>query len=204
MKAKYVYTILIGYIIVLTCMFRQQMIDTAKYKNLYNKELQNVTAYQLSNSDLEKEIRQYQMSINDLMSSKDSIDKKLMQVAEELKIKTKSIESLQYREKVIYKSDTIHTTDTIFKPEVHIDTLLSDSWYKMNIKLDYPSSIIVSPQFNSEEYVIVNTKKEYYKTPSKLFFIRWFQRKYTVVEVNVEEKSPYIINKQSKFIKVLK
>ena len=37
-------------------------------------------------------------------------------------------------------------------------------------------------------------------------WVSWLfaKKKYTVVEVNVEEKSPYITNKENKFIKILK
>lgn len=181
-----------------------QSSELARYKNLYYKELQNVKAYQLSNSGLEEDIIQYQMTIDNLRSSKDSIDRKLVEVIESLKIKDKNIEYLQYQTKVIHSTDTIQLSDTIFTPAVHIDTIIGDPWYNLRLKLDYPKTIIASPTFNSEQYVIINTKKEYVNKPSKLFFVRWFQRKYTVVEVNIEEKSPYIINKESKFIKMIK
>ena len=106
--------------------------------------------------------------------------------------------------KVAYKTDTIQMPDTIFVPEAHVDTLIGDKWYNLRLRLDYPSTIVASPTFNSEQYVVINSKKEYNKKPSKIFFIRWFQKKHTVVEVNVEEKSPYITNKENKFIKILK
>jgi hypothetical protein len=94
--------------------------------------------------------------------------------------------------------------DTIFVPETHLDTLLKDQWYSLRLQLDYPATIVASPSFTSEQFVVINTKKEYNNPPSKIFFIRWFQKKHQVVEVNIEEKSPYITNKKSKFIKILK
>jgi hypothetical protein len=51
-----------------------------EYKDLYNKELQNVEAYRVANSGLEGEILEYKMSINELYASKDSLDKKLLSV----------------------------------------------------------------------------------------------------------------------------
>jgi hypothetical protein len=53
-------------------------------------------------------------------------------------------------------------------------------------------------------YVVINNKKEYNKKPSKIFFIRWFQKKHLVTEVNVEERNPYIKSKENKFIKINK
>ena len=46
------------------------------------------------------------------------------------------------------------------------------------------------------------TKKEYVKGKSKCFFVNWFRKKYTSVEVKVEEKSPYINVARQKFIKI--
>lgn len=181
-----------------------QSIELAKYKALYNKELQNVDAYRAQNSGLEGEIRQFQLTMDDLRASRDSIDRKLASVIDELKIKDKKIEYLQYQTKVIYRTDTITASDTILVPEAHLDTLIGDKWYTLKLQLNYPSTIIASPTFNSEQYVVINSKKEYNKKPSKIFFIKWFQKKHTVVEVNVIEKSPYIINKENKFIKILK
>lgn len=201
---KYVYTVLVGVIILIGAAFIYQRKEINKYKNLYNKELQNVEAYKASNSGLEDNIIQYQMTIDDLRASKDSIDKKLTEVIDELKVKDKKVQYLQYQTKTIQKVDTIQTLDTIFVSQAHIDTTIGDEWYRLNLKLDYPSTIIASPTFSSEQYVVINTKREYNKIPSKLFFVRWFQKKHTVTEVNVEEKNPYITNKENKFIKITK
>ena len=201
---KYVYTVLVGIIILIGAAFIYQRKEINKYKNLYNKELQNVEAYKASNSGLEDNIIQYQMTIDDLRASKDSIDKKLTEVIDELKVKDKKVQYLQYQTKTIQKVDTIQTLDTIFVPQAHIDTTIVDKWNRLNLKLNYPSTIIASPTFNSEQYVVINTKREYNRTPSKLFFVRWFQKKHTVTEVNVEEKNPYITNKENKFIKITK
>ena len=185
-------------------MYGYQRNSLKKYRELYDKELQNVEAYRLYRSSLEDNIRQYKMTVEDLRASRDSIDKKLASTIDELKLKDKTIEYLQYQTKVIHKIDTLHVSDTIFVPNIHIDTLIGDKWYSLKLSLDYPSTIIASPTFQSEQYVIVNSKKEYNKTPSKIFFIRWFQRKHLVTEVNIEEKSPYITNKENKFIKIVK
>lgn len=200
---KYIYIILSAVALLYAVTYSCQREELQKYKELYNKESQNVEAYKLHNSGLKDNIRQYQMTMDDLRGSRDSLDKKLTSIVDELKIKDKRIKHLQYQTKVIYKTDTIQVPDTIIVPEAHVDTLLGDKWYSLRLQLDYPSTIIASPTFNSEQYVVINTKKEYNKKPSKLFFIRWFQKKHYVVEVNVEEKSPYITNKESKFIKIL-
>ena len=124
-------------------------------------------------------------------------------MAEELKIKSNKIQYMQYQTKTIYKTDTLQLKDTLFLPKAHLDTLIGDKWYSLRLKLDYPSTVVASPVFNSEQYVIINTKKEYNKKPSKWFFIRWFQKKHWVTEVNVRENSPYVTSKEKKFIKII-
>ena len=201
---KYGILILIGIIVGLittSSIFRSQCL---KYKNLYNKERQNVEAYALQNSKLEQCNREFLYSLEDLKKSKDSLDVIIYQQVKQLKIKDNNIKYLQYHNSVASKTDTIILPgDTIFKETMtSIDTTVYDNWYKLNLKLSYPSTIVVSPQFKSEKFVTIYNKKEYNKTPSKWFFIRWFQKKHLVTEVNVEEKSPYIINGKQKFIKV--
>ena len=199
----YGYIIAISVVLFASGLFLHQRKLIRDYKNLYNKELQNVEAYRIDNSGLKDDARQYQMTIDDLKSSNDSIDKKLVEMAEELKIKSNKIQYMQYQTKTIYKTDTLQLKDTLFLPKAHLDTLIGDKWYSLRLKLDYPSTVIASPVFNSEQYVIINTKKEYNKKPSKWFFIRWFQKKHWVTEVNVRENSPYVTSKEKKFIKII-
>lgn len=201
---RYLYTLIFAAVTIMAGFIYDQVRLASKYKELYNKELQNVEAYRASNSGLEGEIRQYQMSMDDLRASKDSLDMKLVEAIDGLKVKDKYIEYLQYQSTVAHKVDTVNLKDTIFVQDILVDTVLSDNWYRLELGLRYPSSIIVSPTFNSEKTIIVNSKKVYNKTPSKIFFIRWFQKKHWVTEVTVEEKSPYITNKSQKFIKVIK
>ena len=202
--SRYLYIIFFGLVVFILGLFLYNREELQKYKNLYYKELQNVNAYRVSNSGLEEEIRQYQMYMSDLRTSKDSVDRKIARVIDELKIKDSKIEYLQYQSSVTSKTDTIKFTDTLFVKSIDVDTVLKDNWYELKVGLHYPSELIVSPTFNSEKYIVINSKKEYINPPSKIFFVRWFQKKYTVVEVNIEEKSPYIVNKENKFIKVLK
>lgn len=200
---KYIFISILALIYLILTVIDCQSNELAKYKSMYEKELQNVEAYKADNSGLEGKIRQYQMTINDLRASKDTLDRKLVEVVDGLKVKDKQIQYLQYQATTAHRTDTISIKDTIFTKEIFLDTVLQDNWYKLQIGLRYPSGIIVSPTFISEKTIVVNSKKEYNKPPSKVFFIRWFQKKHNVVEVNVEEKSPYIDNKEYKFIKIL-
>ena len=178
--------------------------DLNKYKELYNRERQNVEAYAEHSALVDKELKEFQFTMGELRTSKDSIVNKLLEEVDKLKIKDKNVQYLQYNTSVINKVDTICLRDTIFRDPVNLDTIVGDEWYTMNLGLRYPSTIITEPTFKSEKYVVISTKKEYNKKPSKIFFIRWFQKKHTVVTVDMEEKNPYIDNKENRFIKVVK
>jgi hypothetical protein len=178
--------------------------DLNKYKELYNRERQNVEAYVEHSALVDKELKEFQFTMDELRTSKDSIVNKLLDEVNKLKIKDKNVQYLQYNTSVINKVDTICLRDTIFRDPVNLDTIVGDEWYTMNLGLRYPSTIITEPTFKSEKYVVISTKKEYNKKPSKIFFIRWFQKKHTVVTVDMEEKNPYIDNKENRFIKVVK
>lgn len=178
--------------------------DLKKYKELYNRELLNVEAYDNLNAQVDRQIREFTFTINELRASRDSINQKLLHTLDSLKIKDKNVQYLSYNTSIIQKTDTLLLRDTIFKEPVNIDTIIGDKWYNLKLGLKYPSTIIANPTFNSEKHVIISTKKEYNKKPSKIFFIRWFQKKHNVVTVDVIEHNPYIDNKENRFIKVIK
>lgn len=173
------------------------------YKDSFERASNNIRAYEAEYSALEEKNRQFSLTIDELLSSKDSINQKLIEVSERLKIKNKNLKELQYHSSIISKVDTVIFRDTIFKKEVNIDTIIGDQWYNVDMKLKYPSSIVLKPTFKSNKYVVISTKKEYNKKPSKIFFIRWFQKKHTEVIVDIVEENPYIENKESRFIQIV-
>ena len=95
--------------------------------------------------------------------------------------------------------------DTIFKDRsIDIDTTLSDEWYSIRVGLKYPSLVTVTPTLRSEKSVVVSSIKETVNPPKKFFLFRWFQKKHTVLHVNVVEKNPYIQSQDNRLIKVVK
>lgn len=200
MKIRLAVFIFILVLIVSSILFYKQ---SQKYQNLYLKELQNVEAYQAQNDSISTTNKQFILTLGQLKNSNDSLDKRILNLTKELKIKTKNIQQLTYSKDVIIKTDTIIFQDTIFRDDIQLDTLLQDSWYKLQLSLKYPKSVIATPSFTSEKIVVVNTSKEYNKPRSKWWIKRIFQKKHTVVNVTVEEKNPYIENKQFKMIKII-
>lgn len=201
---KYIYlSLAVGLIILFGTLFKACS-DLQKYKDLYARELTNIEAYDRLNTETQREIREFKFTIDELRASRDSINNKLLKTVDSLKIKDKNVQYLQYNTSIIQKTDTIVLQDTIFRKPVDIDTIIGDSWYTMKLGLKYPSTIITEPSFKSEKQVVISKKKEYNKKPSKIFFIRWFQKKHDVVTVDIVESNPYIENGENRFIKVVK
>ena len=70
--------------------------------------------------------------------------------------------------------------------------------------MEFPNVVVADYSFKNESLVTTYLKKETIKPPHKCTFIRLFQKKHKVVEVEVVEKNPYIENKQQRFIEIVK
>ena len=164
----------------------------------------NEKALFADNDSLSNRGRVLQLTVEQLNYINDSIIIKMNEVRKELKIKNKNIKELEYQLSEAKKTDILIFRDTLFRnPELKIDTTLRDKWYSLNLKLEYPSTVIASPKFISERYVVQSLRKETIKPPKKCWLGRLFQKKHKIIETVVIEKSPYIINKQEKYIKII-
>ena len=171
----------------------------SKYEISTNNEkllLSNNDSLKINNSKLQLTVEQLEYSNNTTLD-------KLNKVRKELDIKDKELQELQYQLSISNKTDTIVYRDTIFKEGIKLDTLIKDDWYSLNLDLEYPSTIIVNPEFKSEKYVVTSLKKEIIGTPKKCWLGRVFQKKHNVVRVEVVEKSPYIETKEQVFINII-
>lgn len=174
-------------------------------KEQLSVSMSNQKAFMSENTSLKDENKVFKFTIEQLNYYNDSILNKLNRTTKDLGIKNKNISQLQYLLSEAEKKDTIVFKDTIFKESVvNVDTTLGDKWYNINLKLYYPSTIITSPSFVSEKYVVFSSKKETINPPKKWWILRLFQKKHTIVEVDVIEDNPYIKNKQQRFIEVIK
>ena len=182
---------------------------------LYNKNqslmgelsvlVSNQKASIAENSSLKDENRVFKFTVEQLNYYNDSILQKMNDVRKELSIKDKDLKQMQYLLSEATKKDTIVFRDTLFRePTLNIDTLVGDKWYQMKLGLKYPSTITTDPKFVSEKYIVMYYKKETINPPKKCWLLRLVQKKHTILEVNVIEKEPYIENKNSKFIEVIK
>lgn len=167
----------------------------------------NMNAYDVENSHLKDRILVYQFTVDQLNYLKDSILVEMNNVRKELKIKDDNIKRLEYIASTASRTDTIYIreTDTIFRePDFHIDTIKQDEWYSLHLEMSYPNKVTVTPSFKSEKYIITHSRRETIKPPKKCAIGRWFQKKHNVLEVEIVEKNPYIINDKQKFIEIIK
>lgn len=181
---------------------------------LYNKinslkseldvSITNNKAYQTELQGAKEESYMYKLSNEQLKYFNDSITQKLKEAREKVKIKEKNVIQYQYINTVTTKIDTVEFTDTIFKNNVSIDTVIGDEWYSVDLKLRFPDSLIMNPKFKNETIVLISSKKETIDPPKKWWWQRLFQKKHIVVKVNVVENNPYSEVKEQRFIETIK
>lgn len=170
----------------------------------YETSIENIKAYDAQLSGLKDNNRVFKLTIDQLNYSNDSIIKKMKVVQKELGIKDKRLQQLQYEASHAQRHDTIVLRDTLFRdPQLKLDTIVGDKWFKTNLHLEFPSTIALSPEIELERYTFINGKRETVNPPKKFFLFRWFQKKHTVVEVNVREMNPYVKNKTQRFIQII-
>lgn len=177
-----------------------------KYSNnKWERAEANVKAYSDLNAQADGKNIALQLTVEQLGYFKDSVLQELDKTRRQLKIKNKNLKAVQSVSSVFTKADTVTLRDTIFKePTLSVDTVMGDKWYNVNIGLKYPSTITVKPYFKSEKHIIISAKRETVNPPKKFFLFRWFQRKHTVVHVDVVEKNPYVDAESSRYVEIVK
>ena len=171
----------------------------------YSISIENIKAYDAELSGLRDDTKVYKLTIEQLNYFNDSIIKKMKVVQKELGIKDKRLQQLQYEASHAQRADTIILKDTIFRdPQLKLDTIVGDKWFRTNLHLEFPSTIALKPEIELERYTFISGKRETVNPPKKFFLFKWFQKKHTVVEVNVREMNPYVKDKTQRFIQIIK
>ena len=198
--------VLIGFIVALTVALWVTYSQLQEVQKKYEVAEANVKAYSNSLINAQQKTMALQLTVDQLEYFKDSVLMELDHTRKELKIADKNLKALQRVASSFTKTDTITVPgDTIFKdPELKIDTITGDKWYTLKLGLEYPSMIVVKPEFKSEKDIIVSSKKETVNPPKKFFLFRWFQKRHVVIHVDVVEKNPYVENEISKYVEILK
>ena len=169
-----------------------------------NIAAENIKAYDAQLSGLEGDNRVLKLTVEQLNYFNDSIIKKMKVVQKELGIKDKRLQQLQYEASHAQRADTIILKDTLFRdPQLKLDTIVGDKWFKTNLHLEFPSTIALKPEIELERYTFINGKRETVNPPKKFWLFRLFQRRHIVVEVNIREMNPYVKNKTQRFIQII-
>ncbi len=193
--------------IIAEAFFLNQALSKAKLMEENWKTAQaNVKAYDELLSNSKNKNVALQLTTDQLISAKDSVIRGLEQTREQLKIKEKNVKAEQYIASSFSRVDTIKLAgDTIIKDrKLAVDTLIGDSWYNAKVSLKYPSTVVIQPTFKSEKNIIVSTKKETVNPPKKLWILRLFQKKHTVLKIDVIEKNPYVSDEESRYVEIIK
>lgn len=163
----------------------------------------NVKAYNDLLSSSKNKSTAYQLTIDQLNYAKDSILQELNNTRKELKVKDSNVKSIQNIKTTIEKTDTLTLLDTVFYAKVNMDTTIQDNWYRLNLKLRYPDTVMISPSFKSAKDIIISYRKETVNPPKKWWILRLFQKKHKVLQVDVVEKNPYATDSESRYVEIL-
>ena len=185
--------------------------QSTKIKRLNDKLLVSVNnnkAYEAERDSLKNNTVQFQFTVDQLNHSNDSLINKINEIRKQVKVKDKKISELQYFASVNSKRDTIYlknnAKDTIFQVGVALDTLLKDDWSQLAIRAEYPNILDVDYSFKNETVVVMHDSRVTVDPPKKCWLGRLFQKKQTIVEIDVVQENPYCENKEQKFIKIIK
>lgn len=163
----------------------------------------NNKAYELENSSLNDKIIEFQLTADQLNISNDSLMQKLNAVRNQLGIKDKQISHLQYLVSQNNKKDTVIIKDTIFQKGVVLDTTLKDDWSSLKLHAEYPNIIGAEYSFKNSTAIVAHTSRVTVDPPKKCWLARLFQKKQTIVEVDVVQENPYCENKEQRFVKIV-
>lgn len=200
---KYIYIGVAYLLVALLGIVTLQSGRIKKFKQELIKTNATIEAYSNENSVLKKNNKTFMLTIDELNSLNDSLIVKINDVRKELNIKDKEIARLAYLASLASIKDTIRLKDTIFVKNTKVDTTVNNKWYTIGLRLEYPHMVGLNIKVPSEKY-IVSSYKKVLLNPSDCKVRNWFKKKSKIVEVEVVEKNPFIINEKQKFIEVIK
>lgn len=188
---QYIYLIVVIVIIALSVWIKILINEN----NSKQEQLENaVLNYKASTSTN----RVYKLQLEQLTDQRDSLALAFSKVE---KIKPKTLKELIYLKSVTKISDTIVLKDTFNLS--FIDTTITKHWYSNRIIIG--KNLIYSQVGVHNEFVgYVSEKKETIEPPSKIFFIRWFQKKHIILECKFKNLNPYDSIRSYKITNVIK
>ena len=164
----------------------------------------NNKAYEAERDSLRNNAIQFQFTIDQLKYSKDSLINRINEIRKQVNVKDKQIKELQYFASITQKTDSIFVHDTLFKEGAVLDTLLGDDWSQLAIHAEFPNVLNVDYSFKNETLVVMHDSRVTVDPPKKCWLARLFQKKQTIVEIDVVQENPYCVNKEQKFVKIVR
>lgn len=197
--------ILIITVILLASCLTASVLECKELREKYSNATETIKAYDAQLDSTKASNRAYKLTVDQLEHSMDSVFREFQTVRKQLNIKKKNVQSVQYISSVIHKTDTLIMNDTILQTTVqNIDTIVGNEWYQLDLKLQYPDTVVISPSFKSSKYIVAHLKKETVDPPKKWWWQRLFQKKHKVLQVEVVEQNPYIDIKTNKYVEIIK
>lgn len=182
------------------------VIGLATYSCSVHKELNQrneyIREYEMEMAGKDKTIHELQMTTKQLKESKDTINQQMDSVLKILKIKEKNVQRIQYVDRELWLHDTVKLKDTLFVKDFDT-TMMFNPYTSFKFSFIEPDSFVFEPKIESQMYVVTHLKREFVNTPSKVFFVRWFQKKRKVSVVDIKEENDLIQLKQSRFINII-
>ena len=198
---KYIWIAIAAIILSLIISLLISISTNKKYKEDIEFYDNNFKALTLEADSLKNNAIAYQFEIEQLEYLNDSIIDKLNNSRQELKIKDKTIQQMQYVLSQGTVKDSIVFKDTVFRDKfIKIDTTLGDKWYSLEVKSLTPKSLHFNMSYTSELEVYAYKQRVILGTPKKCFISRWFQKKHNVIRVTVKDNNPHAVIKDKKFI----
>ena len=198
------YTYIIIALVVLCGFGIFKSIEYSKLSRKYDIAIQNNKAYESQLDVIQDKNKIFQFTIEQLEILNDKSIKELDSIRKELGIKDKKLQQMGKVKEKIYIVDSIIVHDTIFdNPDFVLDTCLGDEWYQNCLHMAYPNEISSQIDINTDLNCFIHTTRETINPPKKTWLGRLFQRKHTVINVNVVENNPHSNVKEVKFIKIL-
>lgn len=197
---KYVNIVIYSVILLLVGYTIYNIYKVADYRKQLELYDNNFKAVNLENDRLNKDILAYKFDIEQLEYINDSIIKSLNDTRKQLGIKDAQIKQMQSIKTEVYIRDSVILKDTVFRDNVRIDTVINNDWYNIKISMNAPSSLAIDARYKSDLNVFAYSNKESLGVPKKCFIGRIFQKKYNVIRVEVIDKNPFSVIKESKFV----
>lgn len=198
---------IINVIIIITLLVGVIIFQSVRLNNRtkeYEIAIQNNKAYESQLDLMQEENKVFQFTIEQLEVLNDKSFKELDSIRKELGIKDKKIQQMSKIKEKIYIVDSIIVHDTIFdNPDFVLDTCLGDEWYQNCLHMAYPNGISSQIDINTDLNCFIHTTRETINPPCKTWIGRLFQKKHTVITVDVVENNPHSNVKEVKFIKIL-